>query len=48
MKILLIEDDDRIAEALAEAFGDRNYNVDVARDRKFDHQLATLELWMNY
>jgi DNA-binding response OmpR family regulator len=32
MKILLVEDDDRIAEALAEALTDQHYTVDTARD----------------
>jgi DNA-binding response OmpR family regulator len=32
MKILLVEDDSRIAAALAEAFADHNYTVDLAAD----------------
>ena len=32
MKILLVEDDERIAFPLAEALGDQNYAVDVAED----------------
>ena len=32
MKILLVEDDDRIAQALAEALTDQNYAVDLAAD----------------
>ena len=32
MKILLVEDDDRIARALAEALTDQHYAVDVAQD----------------
>ncbi|MBP0030545.1 response regulator transcription factor [Roseofilum sp. Guam] len=32
MKILLVEDDVRIAEALAEALSDRHYTVDTAED----------------
>lgn len=32
MKILLVEDDDRIAEALKEALTDQNYTVDIAGD----------------
>lgn len=32
MKILLVEDDERIALPLAEALGDQNYAVDVAED----------------
>ncbi|MDJ1184859.1 response regulator transcription factor [Roseofilum casamattae] len=32
MKILLVEDDRRIAEALAEALSDRHYTVDIADD----------------
>jgi two-component system, OmpR family, response regulator len=32
MRILLVEDDDRIAQALAEALTDRYYTVDVAAD----------------
>lgn len=32
MKILLVEDDDRISDALAEALSDRNYSVDIAED----------------
>lgn len=32
MKILLVEDDDRIAEALKEALTDRHYTVDIAAD----------------
>lgn len=32
MKILLVEDDERIAVPLAEALGDQNYAVDVAED----------------
>lgn len=32
MKILLVEDDERIARALAEALSDQNYAVDVAID----------------
>ncbi|HEY9646508.1 MAG TPA: response regulator transcription factor [Chroococcidiopsis sp.] len=32
MKILLVEDDERIAQALAEALSDQNYAVDVACD----------------
>lgn len=34
MKILLVEDDDRIADALAEALSDRHYVVDIAPDGK--------------
>ncbi|TAF26637.1 MAG: DNA-binding response regulator [Oscillatoriales cyanobacterium] len=32
MKILLVEDDDRIAQALAEALTDQHYAVDIAAD----------------
>lgn len=32
MKILLVEDDQRIAQALAEALSDQNYAVDIAGD----------------
>ena len=32
MKILLVEDDQRIAEALAEALSDHHYAVDIAED----------------
>ncbi|HIK11863.1 MAG TPA: response regulator transcription factor [Oscillatoriaceae cyanobacterium M33_DOE_052] len=32
MRILLVEDDDRIAEALAEALTDKHYIVDIATD----------------
>lgn len=32
MKILLVEDDQRIAESLAEALTDQRYNVDIATD----------------
>lgn len=32
MKILLVEDDERIARALAEALSDQNYAVDIAID----------------
>lgn len=32
MKILLVEDDDRIAQSLAEALNDQNYIVDIAED----------------
>lgn len=32
MKILLVEDDDRIADPLAEALGDRHYVVEIAPD----------------
>lgn len=32
MKILIVEDDERIAEALAEALADQHYTVDIAAD----------------
>lgn len=54
MKILLIEDDDRIAEALAEALSDRNYSVDIAGDGSlgwefilaFTYDLIVLDLML--
>lgn len=32
MRILLVEDDDRIADALKEALTDQHYSVDIAAD----------------
>ncbi|MEA5595484.1 response regulator transcription factor [Rivularia sp. UHCC 0363] len=54
MKILLVEDDDRIAEALAEALRDKNYVVDVAYDGQqgwdfaeaFAYELVVLDLML--
>jgi len=40
VKILLVEDDDRIAEALAEALTDQHYVVDVADDGQAGWELA--------
>lgn len=40
MKILLVEDDERIAQALAEALGDRKYIVEIARDGREGLELA--------
>ena len=40
MKILLVEDDDRIAQALAEALRDRKYIVEIARDGQEGLELA--------
>ncbi|MBW4648244.1 MAG: response regulator transcription factor [Kastovskya adunca ATA6-11-RM4] len=39
-KILLIEDDERIAEALAEDLTDRHYAVDIAHDGQLGAELA--------
>lgn len=54
MKILLIEDDDRISDALAEALSDRNYRVDIAEDGSvgwefvlaFPYDLIVLDLML--
>lgn len=54
MKILLIEDDDRISDALAEALIDRNYSVDIAEDGSigwefflaFSYNLILLDLML--
>lgn len=40
MKILLVEDDDRIASALAEALSDRHYVVETAADGRSGLELA--------
>ncbi|MDX2212713.1 MAG: two-component system response regulator RppA [Oculatellaceae cyanobacterium bins.114] len=53
MKILLVEDDERIAAALAEALSDQNYAVDIASDGEegwdyintYDYSLILLD-WM--
>ncbi len=39
MKILIVEDDERIAEALAEALGDQNYVVEIALDGELGKEL---------
>lgn len=41
MKILLVEDDVRLAEALAEAIGDQRYTVDVVTDGEAGWQQVT-------
>ncbi|PPT05990.1 Two component Transcriptional regulator Winged helix family protein [Geitlerinema sp. FC II] len=54
MKILLVEDDDRIACALAEALSDRHYVVETAADGRsgldlaeaFDYDLIVLDLML--
>ena len=42
MKILLVEDDDRIAEALAEALRDHHYTIDIAADGQSGRIFAEL------
>ncbi|NJM72893.1 MAG: response regulator transcription factor [Scytonema sp. RU_4_4] len=54
MKILLVEDDERIAEALAEALTDQHYAVDIASDGEvglefvetFPYDLIVLDLML--
>lgn len=54
MKILLVEDDDRISSALAEALTDQNYAVDVADDGQagwdlleaYDYDLVLLDVML--
>ena len=54
MKILLVEDDCRIAGALAEALSDQNYAVDLAADGEkgwdlleaFDYNLILLDVML--
>jgi DNA-binding response OmpR family regulator len=54
MRILLVEDDQRIAKALAEALGDRQYVVDLAEDGQagwdlieaFDYDLIVLDVML--
>lgn len=54
MKILLVEDDERIASALAEALSDQNYAVDVANDGQegwafvetYDYSLILLDVML--
>lgn len=54
MKILLVEDDDRIADPLAEALRDRHYLVDIAPDgseglnlaQSFPYDLIILDLML--
>lgn len=54
MKILLVEDDCRIASALAEALSDQNYAVDLAADgqtgwdllKAFDYSLILLDVML--
>lgn len=54
MKILLVEDDDRIADSLAEALIDRHYVVDIAPDgseglnlaQSFPYDLIILDLML--
>ena len=44
MRILLVEDDVRLAETLAEALNDQRYIVDIAADGETGwHQAKTLE-----
>lgn len=40
MKILLVEDDERISEALAEDLSDQNYVVEIAPDGEFAKELV--------
>lgn len=42
MKVLLVEDDNRIAEALAEALSDHYYTVDIATDGESGRTFAEL------
>ncbi|NEQ36859.1 MAG: response regulator transcription factor [Okeania sp. SIO3I5] len=52
MKILLVEDDQQVADALSEALGDRNYVVEIAKDgaeglelaKTFTYDLIILDL----
>lgn len=54
MKLLLVEDDQRIAESLAEALTDNNYAIDVAGDGEegwdlltaFDYDLILLDVML--
>lgn len=54
MKILLVEDDDRIAEPLAEALSDQHYAVDMAADGElgwdylttYDYSLVVLDVML--
>ncbi len=41
MKILLVEDENRIAQALAEVLSDQNYVVDIANDGQIGWEFAT-------
>jgi len=41
MKILIVEDDKRLAEAIAEDLGDQNYTVEVAQDGISGSELAS-------
>jgi len=41
MKILIVEDDERLTEALAEDLGDQNYTVEIAENGLFGLELAT-------